>query len=436
MAKQELSEYARSIRNYKRVGLTMIFLVSSTFGLWATTAPLSSAVVASGHFEVDGNIKKVQHQTGGVISEIRVHEGDRVKEGQILVRLDPTMAKSNLEIVTHQLVELNVSAARLRAERDGASQFFLPNGLELDAPAFGVARLYASELKLFAARIDARRGQQNQLLERIAQLEKQIAGIGEQVKSKKRERQLLADELDGLRELLKKNLVAVGRVNELDRAAANLDGEIGQLDAAEAEQRGKIAETHLQILNLDQVSVADANKELRDTESKINELQQRQVEAADVLNRVDIKAPRAGIVHLLAVHTVGGVVGAGDVLMNIVPETSPLTIEVRISPRDVDAIHRNDKAFVRIAGLNRATAPDLVAKVDLIAADLALDPATHTAYYPVRISLAPGQIARLNGTPLVPGMPVDAYITTSERTFANYIMEPVLDRLSRAIREK
>lgn len=436
MAKQELSEYARSIRNYKRVGLTMIFLVSSTFGLWATTAPLASAVVASGHFEVGGNIKKVQHQTGGVISEILVDEGDRVTEGQILVRLDPTMAKSNLEIVTHQLVELNVSAARLRAERDGASQFVLPKGMELDAPAFDVARLYASELKLFAARIDARHGQQNQLLERIAQLEKQITGIGEQVKSKKRERQLLADELDGLRELLKKNLVQFGRVNELDRAAANLDGEIGQLDAAEAEQRGKIAETHLQILNLDQVSVADANKELRDTESKINELQQRRVEAADILDRVDIKAPRTGIVHLLAVHTVGGVVGAGDVLMNIVPETSPLTIEVRISPRDVDAIHRNDKAFVRVAGLNRATAPDLVAKVDLIAADLALDPATHTAYYPVRISLAPGQIERLNGTPLVPGMPVDAYITTSERTFANYIMEPVLDRLSRAIREK
>ena len=190
---------------------------------------------------------------------------------------------------------------------------------------------------------------------------------------------------------MKKNLVQVGRVDELDRAAANLDGEIGQLDAAEAEQRGKIAETHLQILNLDQVSVADANKELRDTESKINELQQRRVEAADILNPVDIKAPRAGIVHLLAVHTVGGVVGAGDVLMNIVPETSPLTIEVRISPRDV-APSSQRQGFCSCSGLNRATAPDLVAKVDLIAADLALDPATHTAYYPVRISLAPGQM--------------------------------------------
>jgi HlyD family secretion protein len=225
-------------------------------------------------------------------------------------------------------------------------------------------------------------------------------------------------------------------VNDLERNAAQLDGEIGQLQSSMAEMRGKIAETNLQILSVDQMAVSDANKELQETDSKINELSERQLDARDVMARLDIKASRTGFVHQLSVHTIGGVIGPGEVLMMIVPELAPLTIEVRIGPQDVDSIHVSDKALVRIVGLNRSRTPDLDATVDLIGADLVEDTATRISYYPVRVHLDPGQAERLNGAALVPGMPVDAFITTSARTFADYIMEPVMDRMSRAIREK
>jgi HlyD family secretion protein len=291
-------------------------------------------------------------------------------------------------------------------------------------------------LQLLKARRDARTGQQDQLTERVKQLDNQIIGTQTQVDAKRREQTLLKSELDGLHSLLKKNLVPVSRVNDLERSAAQLDGEIGQLESSMAEMRGKIAETKLQIISVDQMAVSDANKDLKETESKINELSERRVEARDVMARVEIKAPRAGFVHQLSVHTVGGVIGPGEVLMMIVPELAPLTIEVRIGPQDVDSIHLRDKALVRIVGLNRTTTPDLNATVELIGADLVEDTANRVAYYPVRVHLDPGQAERLNGAPLVPGMPVDAFITTSDRTFADYIMEPVMDRMSRAIREK
>lgn len=430
------SGYARSIRRYRRAGLTLILLVCSTFGIWAATAPLSSAVVASGHFEVDGNTKKVQHQTGGVVSEILVQEGQRVREGETLLRLDATVARSNLQIIERQLNEMWMSAARLRAERDGRATFDLPSELGNQVETADLLPLYTSELQLLKAQRDARAGQQGQLTERVKQLDNQIIGTQTQVDAKLREQTLLKSELDGLHSLLKKNLVPVSRVNDLERSAAQLDGEIGQLQSSIAEMRGKIAETKLQIISVDQMAVSDANRDLKETESKINELSERRVGAEDVMARVDIKAPRTGFVHQLSVHTVGGVIGPGEVLMMIVPELAPLTIEVRIGPQDVDSIHLRDKALVRIVGLNRTTTPDLNATVELIGADLVEDAANRVAYYPVRVHLDPGQAERLNGAPLVPGMPVDAFITTSNRTFADYIMEPVMDRMSRAIREK
>jgi HlyD family secretion protein len=299
-----------------------------------------------------------------------------------------------------------------------------------------VLSLFESNERLLTARLEARLGQQEQLMQRVAQLENQITGLTTQSDAKKRERELLRSELAGLYNLFKKSLVPVTRINELERDAARLDGEIGQLQSSMAELRGKIAETKLQNINLDQVAVADAGKELWDTESKISELSQKQVEARDLLARVDIRAPRTGIVHQLNVHTVGGVVGPGETLMMIVPEMAQLNIEARIGPQDVDTIHLGDTAVVRIAGLNRSTTPELEATVGLIGADLVQDPTSHISYYPISVRLSAGQIERLNGTPLVPGMPADVFINTSKRTFADYLIEPLMDRMSRAIREK
>ncbi|MBM7044796.1 MULTISPECIES: HlyD family type I secretion periplasmic adaptor subunit [Rhizobium] len=432
---QIYSDHALSLRRYRRAGTMLILAFVSTFGLWGAIAPLSSAVVASGHFEVEGNIKKVQHKAGGIVSEILVHEGQRVAEGQTVMRLDGTNARSDLQIIEHQLAELQMSAARLGAERDGAADFALPDYFVANADPSTARVLFRREQSLLDARLKARQGQKQQLTERVTQLTNQIDGLTQQVEAKEHERQLLDTELHSLRSLLQRQLVLVSQVKVLERNTAQLDGEIGQLLASTSEIRAKIAETKLQTLNLDQIAVAEASKDLAETESKINELSEKQIEAKDALARLDIKSPLAGFVHELSVHTIGGVVSAGEVLMMVVPEKAELNVELRISPQEVDSIHVGDKAYVRISGLNRSTTPDLDAKVEMIGADLVQDTASRVSYYPVRVHLLPGEIRRLNDTQVVPGMPVEAFITTSQRTFFDYLWEPLSDRLRRAIRE-
>jgi HlyD family secretion protein len=429
------SDHALSLRRYRRAGTMLILAFASTFGLWGALAPLSSAVVASGHFEVEGNIKKVQHKAGGLVSEILVNEGQRVAEGQTVMRLDGTNARSDLKIIEHQLAELHMSAARLGAERDGAADFALPDYFVKNGEPITARVLFRREQSLLDARLKARQGQKQQLTERVTQLTNQIDGLSLQAEAKTHERQLLDTELGSLRSLLQRQLVLVSQVKVLERNMAQLDGEIGQLLASTSEVRAKIAETKLQMLNLDQIAVAEASKDLAETESKINELSEKQIEAKDALARVDIKSPLAGFVHELSVHTVGGVVSAGEVLMMIVPEKAELNVELRISPQEVDSIHVGDKAYVRISGLNRSTTPDLDAKVEMIGADLIQDTATRISYYPVRVHLLPGEIQRLKETQVVPGMPVEAFITTFQRTFFDYLWEPLSDRLRRAIRE-
>ncbi len=429
-------DYRASLRRYGLAGLTLIAVFVGSFGAWSALVPLSGAVVASGHFEVDGSIKKVQHKTGGVVSEIFVQDGQRVTENQVVIRLDPTTARSDLQIVVHQLADLRMRAARLREERDGLDDFTAPTRiLPPDEAAFEDA-LYQREVRMLAARREARRGQESGLTERINQLEKQIDGLAVQEKAKTRQRENAGTELKSLQRLLEQKLVLVAQVNTLERSATQLDGEIGEIQATTAEVGAKIAETKLQILNIGQVAVADASKELAEVEAKISELEGRRIQALDALARVEIKAPRDGFVHELSVHTVGGVVGAGEVLMMIVPEHVPLKIEVRISPQDIDNVHLADRAFVRVVGPNRSTTPDLHADVSMVGADLAQDPATHVTYYPAELRLGSGEIERLENVRLVPGMPAEVFITTSSRTFVEYLWQPVWDRISRAVREK
>ena len=429
-------DHRTSLRRYRLAGLTLITVFAGSFGAWSALAPLSGAVVASGHFEVDGSIKKVQHKTGGVVSEILVHDGQRVTEGQVVLRLDPTTARSDLQIVVHTLADLQMTAARLRAERDGLETFQPPPRiLNAEEGVFEDALLQRED-RMLQARRAARFGQESELTERINQLEKQIDGLSVQEKAKLRQREIASTELASLHGLLYQKLVLVAQVNLLERNASQLDGEIGEVQANTAEVKAKIAETKLQILNIEQVAVADASKELAETEAKISELEGRRIQAVDALERVDIKAPRDGFVHELAAHTVGGVVGPGEVLMMIVPEHVPLKAEVRISPQEIDSIHFADKGFVRIVGLNHTTTPDLPAAVSMVGADLAQDPATHVSYYPVELRLDPGALDTLDKVQLVPGMPLEVFITTSSRTFAQYLWQPIRDRVSRAIREK
>lgn len=428
-------DYTLALRRYRRRGMSLIVAFVLIFGLWAGMAPLSSAVVASGHIEVDGRIKKIQHQSGGIVSEILVREGQRVAEGETLLRLDDTNARSNLQILEHQLAELQMMAARLQAERDRLDHFDLPEYFSHSYLAIKDA-LYDREAQLLAARLDARLGQKRQLSERILQMMNQISGLSIQAEAKGRERDLVSAELDNLRSLLDRKLILASQVKILERNKAELDGEIGQFQASVAEVRGRIAETELQVLNIDQMAVAEASKELAEILGKINQLREKRIEADDILARVRIKAPLSGFVHELAVHTNGGVVAAGEVLMMIVPEFAQLNVELRVGPQEVDSLHVGDRALVRIVGLNRVTTPDLEATVEMIGADLVEDKTNHVTYYPVRVRFVAGELQRLSDIRLVPGMPVDAFVTTSTRTFLTYLWEPIRDRMSRAVREK
>ena len=309
-----------SIRWHIFVGVVVVVLLAGGLGGWASTAQISGALIAPGSIVVDSNVKKVQHPTGGVVGEVRVRDGDRVKAGDILIRLDETVTRANLAIVTKGLTELYTRKARLAAERDSSETVAMPKELadRVDDP--DVQDALSSERKLFELRRTARLGQKDQLQQRIQQLREQITGLTAQQDAKSKEMSLIQQELQGVRDLWAKNLVQFSRLTSLERENARLQGERGQLVAAAAEAKGKIVETELQILQIDQEFSSDVAKDLRETDNKIGEYVERKVTAEDQLKRTDIRAPQDGVVFQSTANTVGGVVTAGDPIMFIVPE--------------------------------------------------------------------------------------------------------------------
>lgn len=429
-------DYGLSFKRYRMAGLALIAAFGIGFGAWSATAPLASAVIAVGRIDVDGSVKSIQHETGGTVSAILVSEGSKVVQGQPILQLDRTTAQAGLGIISGKLDELWMTAARLRAERDGLQSMELPaffNGRESEPV---VLALLSTEKRLFDVRLATRTSQKDQLTARIGQLESQIDGLKTQQDAKARELELSAADLASARSLLDKGLVAQSNANEVERVHARLEGDAGQLAAEIAELEGRITETRLQILTIDQSAVADAGRELGETTSSIAELLQRRLAAAEQLNRTEIKAPIDGIVHQLAIHTVGGVVAPGEVLMTIVPSSGTLTAETRIGPGDIESVEAGQQATIRLPGLNHATTPELHAIVRVVGADLTTDPVTRVAFYPVTLDLAPGEAEKLNGTVLVPGMPVEAFITGEPRTFLDYLTQPFRDRLPHALREQ
>jgi HlyD family secretion protein len=430
------SPMRRSMRRHLVAAIVVVLVLVIGVGGWAATAVISGAVVASGSIVVDSNVKKVQHLTGGIVGELRVRDGDRVRAGDIVVRLDETVTRANLAIVTKGLDELTARKARLESERDGSDTIIFPAQLLAGAGDPDRAAAMDSERKLFNLRRTARNGQKAQLRERIAQLGEEIAGLTAQQNSKAKEIALIERELAGVRELWKQNLVQLTRLTALEREAARLDGERGQLIAAAAQAKGKIAETTLQILQIDQDIASDVAKELREVDGKIGEFIERKVTAEDQLKRIDIRAPQDGTVFQLAVHTIGGVITAGDPIMLIVPDADNLSVEVKVNPQDIDQLQLNQKAILRFTAFNVRTTPEIEGTVTRISADTSTDQRTGQSYYTVRIAMAADQVERLGDVKLLPGMPVEAFVQTGDRTMFSYLMKPLHDQFVRAFREK
>jgi HlyD family secretion protein len=426
----------RSMRQHIVAAIVVASILIVGVGGWGATAVISGAVVASGSLVVESNVKKVQHLTGGIVGELRVRDGDRVRAGDIVVRLDETVTRANLAIVTKGLGELMARKARLESERDGRDAINFPAQLVADASDPDRAAAMDSERKLFNLRKTARSGQKAQLQERIAQLQEEISGLAAQQNAKTKEIGLIERELAGVRQLWKQNLVQLNRLTALEREATRLEGERGQLIAAAAQAKGKTAETALQILQIDQDIASDVAKELREVDGKIGEFIERKVAAEDQLKRIDIRAPQDGTVFQLAVHTVGGVITAGDPIMLIVPEADNLSVEVKVNPQDIDQVQPNQKAILRFTAFNMRTTPEIEGTVTRISADTSTDQRTGQSYYTIRIAMPADQVKRLGDVKLLPGMPVEAFVQTGDRTMLSYLMKPLHDQFVRAFREK
>lgn len=420
-------------RNVRLGGFAALALVGG-LGLWAATSSLSGAVVAAGHLVVDSNVKAVQHPQGGVVGALNVHNGSMVSAGEVLVRLDDTVAKANLAIVDNGLDELMARRARLIAERDGTEAVAYPAELTARAADPAITQLIEGENKLFALRRQARDGQVSQLRERIAQFREEISGIEAQQKSKKQEIALIKVELAGMEELWKKKLVPISRLADRQRAQAQLDGEDGQLTAAAAQTRGRISETELAIIQIDQDMRSQVAGELREIDAKAGELRERQVAAEQSLKQIDIRAPQAGRVHQLAIHTVGGVVTPGEAIMQIVPTADALVVEARVAPQDIDQVRIGQPATLRLSAFNQQTTPEVDGTVDRVSPDMIEDQKAGLSYYAVRIALSAKSLEQAGSPELKPGMPAEVFLKTTDRTVLSYLFKPLTDQASRAFR--
>jgi membrane fusion protein, type I secretion system len=418
-----------------RRGLRVLLVAAVLGGGWLALVPLAGAVVVPGNLVVQSNVKQIQHPTGGVIAEIKVQNGSRVEAGDLLVRLDATQAQASLQVVSKQLDEMRARMARLIAERDGADEIEFPAELSARSGDDDVKKLLASEVSLFKARFGARQSQKDLLQSQAAQLTQQITGLESQLDAKAKQMDLIHGELPGVQDLYDKHLVPLSRLTTLQRESAQIDGERGQLTSAVAETKSKIDASQLQIVRIDQDFRSEVVKDLNEAQAKEAELAQHSVAARDQLDRIEIRAPTAGVVNQLSVHTIGGVIKTGETVMEIVPDADDLQIEAQVQPKDIDHVRSGQQAFVRFAAFNQRTTPQLKGTVSYVSADTSHDQKTNAPSFTVRVVLPEEERRRLNGQQLVPGMPAEVFMQTGSRTMMSYLFEPITDQMRRAFVE-
>jgi HlyD family secretion protein len=362
-----------------------------------------------------------------------VKNGDRVKAGDVLMQFDPTQIQAELGVITAQLVELTARRARLAAERDNRDSVTMPAGFAEKGDDAREAAV--GEMRLFDEMRRTRESQKDQLKLRIEQLNEEIVGLSAQKTAKSGELELIQRELEQVRLLHKKQLTAVTRVYAMEREEKRLGGEHGGLTAQIARARGQISEIGIQILSVDENARAQAQRELRAIEGRLSELAEREIAAKDKLHRIDIRSPQSGLVHELSVHTVGGVVTGAEQIMLIVPEEDSLSIQARVSPVDVDQVVVGRPAKLRLSAFNQQTTPELAGHVVQVSADVTVDPKTGQSHYVARLEMDEKARRIVGSLKLVPGMPVEVFISTGDRTALSYLTKPLTDQMSRAMRE-
>jgi HlyD family secretion protein len=411
---------------YVLTGLFAVLLLAAAF------IPIGLAVIGIGQVGVESRVKRIAHPTGGVITAISVINGQHVARGQLLMRLDDKVTGADANYSNLSVEQLLAQRARLEAERLGADRVLFPPELS-GANSASAAKAMADEQRLFAIRTSEAAGMRAQLTARVAQYGQQITGYRAQIASLRKQQALIEPERQSVKELWSKQLVTISRLNQLERTAADLEGNIAALDAQIAQTRGRISETQEQLIQLGDTRRSQAGVELGQVNIALNQQRVRSVSAADQQDRSEIRSPYDGTVEKIAFAALGDVVKPAEPIMEIVPDRDQMVVETAINPGDIDQVRTGQAARVRFSAFDRATTPEIPGRVTYVASDRSSDPEGKTAFYTVRIEVSPTALAAAD-LKLRGGMPAEVYIETGKRSMLSYITKPLRDQLARSFR--
>lgn len=432
MKTKDLNHIRSELNIHSRLGYVVLGATLFFVFVWGGLSKLSGAVLAEGAVSVESSVKRIQHKEGGIVREILVKEGDLVRAGQVLVRLDNTVSNANEAVVEEQVVQLEARRLRLEAEREGRAGFELPTDLKSSAYAPVVM---ASERELMQSRTLLRMQRKGQIAEQMRRSSLEADALRSQVVAKSRQLVLINKELESLRKLNEQGYAPLTRVYQFERESESLSGQKGELEARIEQTEAQSAALRLQMLQVDSGALSDIMTELKETEVRLAQLRGQKIAAADSERRVEIKAPVDGKVQGLTIHTVGGVITPAETLMSVVPLQDALVIDARIDPRHVDQVRQGSLSHIRFTSFATQSTPEASGRVNSISADVQTEERTGRTYYRARINLDSRNLPAVIRENIVSGMPVEVQIETSRRTALSYFLKPLTDQFNRAFRE-
>jgi HlyD family secretion protein len=433
----DLAANTSSMRRLMRWFIGSSLVLGVGVGGWAASAKIDSAVVTSGTFGVQSNAQAVQHLEGGVVGAILAKDGELVQEGQVLVRLDAAKVIADASIRERKLIDLAAEKARLEAERLDRQTIELPDvpvASKQGVSAFRAA--LAAEQRIMNERRSTRASQLSQLEERKTQIKRQIEGLNQISRAHKEELGQASAELADFRMLDSKGLIRRAVLRQTERDVSRLQGEIGDTESRIASARSQLVETEFKIAEVTRSAQSEILKQLQAVTAKLAEIEEERSAADDRLQRLEIRAPRTGLVHELAIHTVGGIVGPGQKLMSIIPTSERLIVNAKIRPEEVDQVQKGNRATVRISAFKLPAVPELDGEVTNVSPDQIVDQQSGRASFNVQITIATGERHKLEGKELTPGLPAEVLIRGDSRRVIAYLMQPLSDAIAVAFRER
>lgn len=424
---------AERLHRRMRHALVLVGVLVLMLFCLATVVQVAGAVAAAGEITVESSVKTISHPSGGVLAGLSVRDGDRVTKGQELLRFDAAVSQVGSTAASLELAGLLAARARLEAERAGAATIAVPPELAASEDP-GIRDIVQRERSLFALRMQDRAGTLALLRERLGQYQEQIRSLEAQIAAVDQQARLIRPELAGLRSLYGRQLVTLGRINELERTAASLQGSRGALSASIAETRGRISETREQMLNVGKASRSEAATQLAGVIAQLNEQRYRLASAQDAFGRTVIRAPQSGTVDKLAFTTIGSAIPANQPILQIVPDTDELLVSAAVRPADVDSLRIGQSARLVFSGFDRQTTPELSGSLIFVSPDLTQDSRTGQSYYRIKVRIASQERTRLP-LPLKPGMPAEVFVQTGDRSILSFVLKPLLDQMRRAFRD-